>query len=143
VCHVPGPRGISLDCFFAPAGHRLNVFLRCRAPADLGIACPLSCYCYLLLKYGSSGCNVRVRADRGSNAHRTRSVLTTLQPLVDPIMQCWGCANTNKQRPMNTRMLIRSRSGTYEVELRFDCSVSCYISVFVCSSSALRLKIKL
>ena len=27
VCHVPGPRGNSLGYFFAPAGHRLNVFL--------------------------------------------------------------------------------------------------------------------
>ena len=51
VCHVPGPRGNSLGYFlrqapkgrFAPAGHRHNVFLRRRAPADLSIACPLSC----------------------------------------------------------------------------------------------------
>ena len=28
VCHVPGPRGNSLGYLFAPAGHRLNVFLR-------------------------------------------------------------------------------------------------------------------
>jgi len=35
VCHVSGPRGSSLGFFFAPAGHRLNVFLRRRAPADL------------------------------------------------------------------------------------------------------------
>jgi hypothetical protein len=28
---------------FAPEGNRLNVFLRRRAPADLSIACPLSC----------------------------------------------------------------------------------------------------
>ena len=27
VCHVPGTRGISPGFFFAPAGHRLNVFL--------------------------------------------------------------------------------------------------------------------
>ena len=32
-----------LWAIFAPAGHRLNVFLRRRAPADLSIACPLSC----------------------------------------------------------------------------------------------------
>ena len=31
VCHVPGPRDNTLDYFFAPAGHRLNVFLRRRA----------------------------------------------------------------------------------------------------------------
>jgi len=30
-----------LRAIFAPAGHRLNVFLRRRAPADLSIACPL------------------------------------------------------------------------------------------------------
>ena len=36
--HEAFPRAI-----FAPAGHRLNVFLRRRAPADLSIACPLSC----------------------------------------------------------------------------------------------------
>jgi len=44
VCHVPGPRGNSLAYVFAPAGRRLNVFLRRRAPADLRIPCPLSCY---------------------------------------------------------------------------------------------------
>ena len=43
VCHVSGLRGISLGYFFAAAVHRLNVFLRRRAPADLSIACPLSC----------------------------------------------------------------------------------------------------
>ena len=32
-----------LRAISAPAGHRLNVFLRRRAPADLSIACPLSC----------------------------------------------------------------------------------------------------
>ena len=42
VCHVPGTRGISPG-YFAPTGHRLNVFLRRRALADLSIACPLSC----------------------------------------------------------------------------------------------------
>ena len=44
MCHVPGPRGNSLAYVFAPAGRRLNVFLRRRAPADLRIPCPLSCY---------------------------------------------------------------------------------------------------
>ena len=34
-----------LWAIFAPAGHRFSVFLRRRAPADLSIACPLSCYC--------------------------------------------------------------------------------------------------
>ena len=29
--------------FFAPAGHRPNVFVKRRAPADLSIACLLSC----------------------------------------------------------------------------------------------------
>jgi len=32
-----------LWAIFAPEGHRLNVFLRCQALADLSIACPLSC----------------------------------------------------------------------------------------------------
>jgi len=32
-----------LWAIFAPAGHRLNVFLRRRAPADLSIAFPPSC----------------------------------------------------------------------------------------------------
>ena len=32
-----------LWAIFAPAGYRINVFLRRRAPADLSIACPLSC----------------------------------------------------------------------------------------------------
>jgi len=32
-----------LWAIFAPEGHRFNVFLRRRAPADLSIACPLSC----------------------------------------------------------------------------------------------------
>jgi len=35
--------GISPGYFFAPAGNRHNAFLRRLAPADLSIACPLSC----------------------------------------------------------------------------------------------------
>jgi hypothetical protein len=40
---IPGTRGISPGYSFAPMGHRLNVLVRRRAPAALGIACPLSC----------------------------------------------------------------------------------------------------
>jgi len=40
--HAPGTRGSSSGSFFAPVGDRLNVLVRRRAPAGLGIACPLS-----------------------------------------------------------------------------------------------------
>ena len=49
-----------LWAIFAPAGHRLNVFLRRRAPADLSIACP---------KNGSRGCKVFLEEIRPQEAN--------------------------------------------------------------------------
>ena len=80
VCHVPGTRGISPG--YAPAGHRLNVFLRRRHRLSS----------FLLLKDGSRGCNAVGCAN--TNNHRptnTRSFFSAPEAALNEVERIFDC----------------------------------------------------
>ena len=80
MCHVPSPRGNFLGYFFFPAGHRLNVFLRRRAPADVSIACFLSCW----RNIGHVAVILQAAQTRNSTGLRTTNEHQDASPLQEP-----------------------------------------------------------